>query len=228
MAIRNPSIKKCTLFCSGRFHGATRLPITGSVSSIVVLYVFLQMHVPPARAIGDDNQGANRALVGSKICAQCHRSIYESFSRTDMARSMSEITPSLLEKLPTSVNIFDPKLNRHFELYVRNSNLYQSEYGTSSEGAEVFRETQKLEWIIGSGANGRGAIVRRSDYLFEAPLSYYTKMRGWALSPGYEFGDYGFNRPILPGCISCHSGQPQPVLEGNGRFRDPPFMELPL
>jgi hypothetical protein len=221
-------MKECALFRSDLVRSLRRLAITGPVSATVLLYVFFEMQVPPTSVIANDHQAASLGLVGSKACARCHPSIYESFSRTDMGRSMSEITPSAIEKLPTSATIFDPKLNRHFELYVRNGNLYQSEYEANSEGAEVFRETQKLEWIIGSGANGSGAIVRRGDSLFEAPLSYYTKIRGWALSPGYEFGDYGFNRPILPDCISCHSGQPQPILDGNGRFREPAFTELAI
>jgi hypothetical protein len=176
----------------------------------------------------NENAVANAGYVGSRVCAKCHSSIYESFSRTDMGRSMSEITPSLLDKMPTSASVFDSKLDRHFEIYARDGNLYQSEYEAAANGQEVFRETRKVDWIIGSGANGSGAIVRRDDYLFEAPLSFYAKTHSWALSPGYEFGDYGFNRPILPGCIVCHSGQPEPVLEGNGRFLEPPFTELAI
>ena len=141
--------------------------------------------------------GQNAGYVGSRACAKCHPSIYESFSRTDMARSMSEITPALLERIPTSASTFDPKLNRHFEIYVRDGSLYQSEYETAANGKDVFRATHKVEWIIGSGTNGSGAIVKRDEYLFEAPLSLYAKPRQWALSPGYEFGDYGFDRPIL-------------------------------
>jgi hypothetical protein len=176
----------------------------------------------------DQNAQAKTGYVGSKVCAKCHSSIYQSFSRSDMGRSMSEVTPALLERIPTSASIFDPKLNRHFEVFARDSNLYQSEYETTSGGADAFRETRRLEWIIGSGANGSGAIVKQGEYLFEAPLSFYAKPHSWGPSPGYEFGDYGFNRPILPGCIACHSGQPQPVLEGNGRFREPPFAELAI
>jgi hypothetical protein len=145
-----------------------------------------------------------------------------------MGRSMSEITPALLQRIPTSASIFAPKLNRHFEIYARDGNLYQSEYDTAADGKDVFRETHKVDWIIGSGANGSGAIVSSDNYLFEAPLSLYAKTHSWALSPGYEFGDYGFNRPILPGCIVCHSGQPEPVPEGNGRFREPAFTELAI
>jgi hypothetical protein len=176
----------------------------------------------------DQGSPSDSGNVGSRVCAQCHPSIYESFSRTDMGRSMSEITPTLLGRVPASAGIFDPRLNRHFEIFVRDNNLYQSEYETAADGEDVFRETRRLDWIIGSGANGSGAIVKQDGYLFEAPLSFYAKPHRWALSPGYEFGDYGFNRPILPACIACHSGQPGLVLEGNGRFRDPPFAELAI
>jgi len=176
----------------------------------------------------DQTSDSPKGYVGSQACAKCHPAIYDSFSRTDMGRSMSEITPALIQRMQPSDKVFDSRLNRHFETYARDGNLYQSEYELAGDGKEVFRKTEKIEWIIGSGANGSGAIVRRNDYLFEAPLSFYAKLQRWALSPGYEFADYGFNRPILPGCIACHSGQPQPVLEGNGRFREPPLRELAI
>jgi len=145
-----------------------------------------------------------------------------------MGRSMSEITSEILERIPTSANILDVGLKRHFEIFARDNSLYQSEYETAADGKDIFREMRKLEWIIGSGANGSGAIVKQNDYLFEAPLSFYAKPNHWALSPGYEFGDYGFNRPILPACVFCHSGQPRPVLDGNGRFQEPPFAEVAI
>jgi hypothetical protein len=187
-----------------------------------------QSKLPGTTASADQSSIHVAGYVGSRACSKCHPSIYESFSRTDMGRSMSEITPSLLEKMPTSASIFNSKLNRHFGIAAHDGKLYQSEYETAADGKEVFRETHKVDWIIGSGANGSGAIVRRDDYLFETPLSLYAKTRNWDLSPGYEFGDYGFNRPILPGCIVCHSGQPEPFLEGNGRFQEPPFRELAI
>jgi hypothetical protein len=170
----------------------------------------------------------DRGYVGSVVCAKCHSGIYESFSRTDMGRSMAGVTSALFQQLPTSAGIFDPKLNRHFAVYARDGALYQSEFGTDANGKELFRNTQKIRWIIGAGANGSGAIVERDGHLFEAPLSYYSKIKSWALSPGYEFGDYGFDRPILPGCISCHSGRAQTTADGNGHFRNPPFTELAI
>jgi hypothetical protein len=201
-----------------------------SIGGVLLLPICfsLQGKVPGTVAPADESLPANTGYVGSKVCSACHPSIYESFMRTDMGRSMSEITPALLERIPASGSIFDPKLNRHFETVVRDGNLYQNEYETAADGKDVFRETQKVEWIMGAGANGSGAIVRQDDFLFEAPLSFYAKPHRWALSPGYEFGDYGFNRPILPGCVVCHSGQPRLIRDGNGRFQEPPFAELAI
>jgi hypothetical protein len=219
---------------SSTYTGSSRLrAIARGLASIAGALLLLpglgfQSKLPETTASADQSSVTQTGYVGSRVCSKCHPTIYESFSRTDMGRSMSEITPALLERIPTSASIFNPKLNRNFEVFTRENNLYQSEYEITAEGRDIFRETRKLDWIIGSGANGSGAIVKQDYYLFEAPLSFYAKPHGWALSPGYEFGDYGFNRPILPGCIVCHSGQSRPVLDGNGRFQEPPFAELAI
>lgn len=216
--------------CTGRWRLRALPKGPGPIAATLLLLACLgsQSKLHGQNGSPDQSSPSDSGKVGSRVCAQCHPSIYESFSRTDMGRSMSEITPTLLRRMPTSASIFDPRLNRHFEIFARDSNLYQSEYATTADGKDVFRETHRLDWVIGSGANGSGAIVKQDEYLFEAPLSFYAKPNRWALSPGYEFGDYGFNRPILPGCIACHSGQPGLILEGNGRFKDPPFAELAI
>ena len=166
--------------------------------------------------------------TGSKACAACHRSIYNAFSRTDMGRSMSTVTPLILSELPNSAAFFDASQNRHFSVSVREAQLYQSEWETDADGNEVFRETQRVEWLIGAGANGIGALVRRGNQVFEAPVTFYSKTRAWALSPGYEDADRGFSRPIDAPCIVCHSGRPNPVGGATGQFREPPFEELAI
>jgi|HubBroStandDraft_3_1064219.scaffolds.fasta_scaffold29294_1 hypothetical protein len=228
MEARPPVMKSSNCTRGKRWRAIARgLPY---MSGALLLFTCLsfQSKSPGIPASTEQNPPADSGYVGSRVCSKCHASIYASFSRTDMGHSMSEITPALLEKIPTSGSIFDPSLNRHFEISAHDNNLYQSEYETNASGNDVFRETRRVEWIIGSGANGSGAIVKQDGYLFEAPLSFYAKPHRWALSPGYEFGDYGFNRPILPACISCHSGQPRPLPDGNGRFQETPFAELAI
>jgi hypothetical protein len=179
-------------------------------------------------AFGQQNRGASDGYVGSVACAECHPSIYELYLKTDMGRSMSEITPTVLKTIPATAQVAAPNLNRHFEVFAREGSLYQSEYAINPGGQEIFRDTHKLDFLIGSGANGIGGLVKQENYLFEAPLSFYTQPGKWALSPGYEFGDYGFNRPILADCILCHSGHPRVTATESAKMMEPPFAELPI
>jgi hypothetical protein len=184
----------------------------------------------PAKFLGQfKNAAPGVAYVGSKACAECHSDIYESYMRTDMGRAMSlPGDRKELADLDRRVKVKHPKANRYYEVYRRGSNLYQSEYELNAEGQEVFRDEHKIDYIIGSGSNGSSCIVKRGDFLFEAPLSYYSNARAWGLSPGYEVADYAFSRPIQADCISCHSGRPQPIESSAGKFRDPPFLELSI
>lgn len=145
-----------------------------------------------------------------------------------MGRSMIRPNPSLFAQIPTSASVSDARINRHFEILLREGNLYQTEDEQTGDGRDVFRQTEKIEWIIGAGENGLGAIVRQGPYLFEAPLSYYQNAAEWKLSPGYEYGDYGFSRPVLAGCVVCHSGRPRLLAEREAQFLEPPFEELAI
>ncbi len=169
------------------------------------------------------------AYVGSQACAQCHLDISQSFAKTDMGRSMSlPANRPDVGSMPMPGTVHDKNLDRYFEVSAGGSDLYQSEYQQASDGREVFRDTRKIDYIIGAGENGFGYIVRRGPYLFEAPLSYYVKGERWELSPGFQFADYGFTRPILTGCIFCHSGRSRPVPGRDDAFEDPPFEELAI
>ena len=183
----------------------------------------------PTEPVVHRNTAPGVGYVGSGICAGCHKKLYDEFRRTSMGRSMSLPShSSQLENVFSPITIFNKRLNRYFQVFRQDSDLYQSEYELDPEGREVFKHTQKIEYVMGSGENGFSYVVRRGDFLFQAPLSFYSKPQTWGLSPGYEFRDYGFNRPILPACIVCHSGRPQVVPKRNGLYRNPPFQELAI
>jgi Tetratricopeptide repeat len=173
---------------------------------------------------GETSEG----YIGSQACSRCHLEIYRRFSQTSMGRSMSLASPAFLANWPASASYTGERLDRRFEVYSRDGRLYQSESGIVADGKESFRDAHQLEWIIGAGVNGFGAILQKDHYLFQAPLSFYSKPMSWGPSPGYESTDLGFNRPITPGCIFCHSGRPNSVAGSNGQFQDTPFSELAI
>ena len=90
------------------------------------------------------------------------------------------------------VNIFNEKHNRHYQIYARDSRIYQSEYGLDKEKGKKFSGTPRnlpTWWAPASMATLQ--FVRRGDYLFEAPLSYYSATKAWGLSPNYDVREYG-------------------------------------
>src|ERR1700688_227001 len=101
-------------------HSWTQL---GCLPLALILVVILGIRVDAA---GPSAQppGAGGGYVGSPACAKCHREIYDSYSRTDMGRSMSAVNPvsasnpGLSRKVSASATIFDQRLNRHFETFV--------------------------------------------------------------------------------------------------------------
>jgi hypothetical protein len=173
----------------------------------------------------------NDGYVGSEACSDCHSDIYTEYMRTGMGRSMSSISsvsPALLQKLHVPAVYSNQRLDRHYDVIARDGKLYESEYALDGSGTEIFHEEHQLEWIVGSGANGIGAIIRRGDYLFEAPLTLYTSTKAWEMSPGYESTDVGFSRPILTACLNCHSGRSNPIPGSDGRYQNNVFSEMPI
>jgi tetratricopeptide (TPR) repeat protein len=167
--------------------------------------------------------------VGSKICKGCHSAISQRYSRTDMAHS-TFLPENISDKgwLDKPVDLYSEKVNRHYQAFTRDSKVYQSEYGLDEQGKEVFRHTEELAYMVGSGVNGDTPVVRRGNYLFEAPLSYYAATKSWGPSPNFEVQDMGFNLPIKADCIGCHAGRTQPELGREGLYRDPPVTELAI
>jgi hypothetical protein len=159
--------------------------------------------------------------TGSVACSGCHKEIFDHWKQSAMGRSMSPAREHLT-KAPQPVTVRSERLKREFRVEARDGQLLQEESG------EGFRNQHPLAWAIGSGHNGLSFIVQRADHLFQAPLSWYARVQQWDLSPGYEFADYGFNRPIAAGCIHCHAGRPQTVAQTAGKFKEPPFLELAI
>jgi hypothetical protein len=167
------------------------------------------------------NTAPNVAYVGSKACAGCHSDVYKKFTSTAMGRSMATPTPI------SSALIHSDALNRYFKVSSDASGVYETEYEQQGD-VKIFENTHKLSYVIGAGENGKSFAVERGSYLFQAPLSYYSKEGKWGLSPGFENVDQGFNRPIFDACITCHAGRPQAVPNRDGLYRSPPFLELAI
>ena len=132
---------------------------------------------------GFRNTSKNVAYVGSEACAGCHSPIYASYEGTDMGQSMAVVAGAKLDTIPAGITIRSEQLNRNYSVSRERDGIYESDYELDSSGAEVFRNTQRLEYVVGSGANATTFLVRRGDFLFEAPLTYYARIQNGVFRP---------------------------------------------
>jgi hypothetical protein len=81
-----------------------------------------------------------------------------------------------------------------------------------------------VEYVIGSGNHAFGYLVRVGDYLFQSPISFYSRKKIWDVAPGYERDQNpDFTRPVTIECLLCHSGQPRAVEGTLNRYEQPAF-----
>lgn len=172
-------------------------------------------------------------FVGSEKCAPCHLKIYKDFMRTPhgQAATLPIGRPELRDLSAEGVSVCEQDRSHCFKVFRENGEYYMSQYEPGPNNAELSKDTQKIAYALGAPMAGVGYVIRRGNYLFEAPLSYYAGSQdmhpqGWGLSPGYEKNAYGFARPVVGSCMYCHVGRSLVVDDASNLYQNTPIGEL--
>ncbi len=167
--------------------------------------------------------------VGDEACQECHESQYRDFKKTGMGRSLSIPGPGNWAEFVKPVTLFSKKLHSTYRVSVIDGKMYHTESRRDANGKPEYSEKHQVAFTVGSGDVGRSYLVIKGDAMFLSPISYYSGIRGWDLSPGYEAGQFrGFTRPAGNLCVFCHSGIPLPIAGTRNRYQNPPFRFLPV
>jgi hypothetical protein len=179
------------------------------------------------------NLSGHVRFVGSEACAQCHLNIYKKYMRTShgQAATLPSDRPELRNLPAGGTTICEQDSSHCFRVFKDGGEYYMSEFDRDPHGAELHKETEKIAYALGKPMAGTGYVIRRGNYLFEAPLSYYSGSQdmhpqGWGLSPGYDKDPLGFIRPLVGSCMYCHVGRPFVADDASNLYRKPPFGEL--
>ena len=173
------------------------------------------------------NNSTGAEYVGDGACRQCHAAKYESFKKTGMGRSISlaGVAPGASSN-PVTINEKD---GRVYSVSFKDGKMLHSETQLDSGGKPIFTETHQVAYSVGSGDHGRSYLIQRGNFLFISPLSFYTGVGRWSLSPGNDSGLFrGFTRPAVSLCVSCHSGLSRPAPGGTNEYEQPNFQILAI
>ncbi|SEF70866.1 Cytochrome c554 and c-prime [Bryocella elongata] len=171
----------------------------------ITLSAFSTMHSQQLLAA---EQATSPLQEPDKVCASCHRAIYESYEQSSMARGSGIASANLIEggfrHAPSEID---------YRVFARGGAAWMSySRPASSDKGELHGEEQLL-FYIGSGHRGRTYLYRSGRQWFELPINYYTGRQTWAMAPAYDDAQHmPAPLPVDPNCLHCHTSLTQPTL----------------
>ena len=166
-------------------------------------------------------------FVGSAACTECHPKIAEAYRTRPMANSLADVsTASVIEDYSKQVS-FTPDGHHYYSVEKTPLGVYHHESLKDDQGQTLYDQRVKIDYVVGSGAQGRSYLIDRGGILFMSPISWYSTAHRWDLSPGYKLPFHRrFNRRIKDGCLLCHAGRLNAKRGVDNRFGTPPFLEF--
>ena len=180
----------------------------GVAGAVYVLRLRISSTAGPAAA----SPASNARYVDPKLCAGCHRNVWETYRRTGMARSFYRPTVSnTVGDGKKPVSFYHQPSASYFTVFERDGHFYQRRYQTGFDGKPTNDLEEEIDYVMGSGNHVRAFLHRTPrNTLVELPLAWYAEKGGmWGMNPGYDRPDHpGFTRSVTYACMFCHNATP--------------------
>lgn len=160
---------------------------------------------------------ADGSAPGTEACASCHQDIFDSYSKTVMARASGNAADGLI------AGDFDDRISGvEYRVYEESGRVWMS-YQRPRDSE--FRGKRQLQYFIGSGVKGRTYVFSVDGYFFEAPINWYSQEHRWNMAPAYiDAREAPMNLPLFSSCVNCHaSGLETPIPRTDNRYAAAPF-----
>lgn len=138
-------------------------------------------------------------------CSPCHAETVNDFLQTGKGRSFFTAEPSLAFENWESKPVSDSKNQLYYLPFQNKDGFWIKEFRLQGTDT-VHKRTEKIDFFIGSGNQTRSYLFEENGYLYEMPITWYSKKKIWDLSPGYEDGkSFRFDREVGEECMDCHN-----------------------
>lgn len=112
--------------------------------------------------------------------------------------------------------------NTYFTVTKRGKSFHQTAYWAEDDEHSSLRSRQeRIAVVVGAGVEGQSYLYWKDDFLYQLPVSYYSRLGKWVNSPGFPDGKVFFARPITPRCLECHGT----YFEIEGTLQDPRYRD---
>ena len=187
----------------------------GFVAVAVVAVVSTAGQDPQKRPVA---QSGGNGYVGNQVCASCHSSIFQSFSRTAHAQASGPAAANLV-----AGEFVHNDSQVKYRVYSESGKVWMS---FERVGDPLVQGRRELLYYIGQGRRGTTYLFSVDGFFFEAPINLYTSRHMWDMAPAYSAArEAPMNLPVLPSCMDCHVSGMRPPIEGTeNRYAMPLFL----
>src|SRR5262249_14987360 len=106
----------------------------------------------------------------------------------------------------------------------RGAQVVHQELRRAADGRVLTALEAEVQYVLGSGTHGRAYLIQRDGFLFQSPISWYTRGQVWGLDPSAgTYESRQFYRPVSTRCLFCHGNDARPVADTLNRSEVPPF-----
>lgn len=157
-----------------------------------------------------------------EVCASCHKDIYDRYEKTQMARGSGIATDGLIP------GDFHHKVSSvDYRVFERDGSAWMSYKRDPSDPNGALSGERRLEYFIGSAAQGRTYLYQQNGQWFELPINYYNGRNAWEMAPAYANATrMPAPLPADPNCLHCHVTSVQPSeITARNRYAGAPFRQ---
>ncbi|GAA4318739.1 multiheme c-type cytochrome [Mucilaginibacter gynuensis] len=145
----------------------------------------------------DDPRG--ELYAGSATCIRCHKDVYTNYLHTAHFKSTREAEATTTHGDFARNNTFVFNAHSKVVMEKRAGGLYQVGY---TDGKKT--DEQRFDITFG-GVKAETYLYWKNNQIYQLPVSYFSKLHGWANSPGYDTTQVNFTRIIGKRCFECHA-----------------------
>lgn len=157
-----------------------------------------------------------------KLCASCHQSLYDRYEQTPMARGSGLATDALI---PGTYH--HPPSSVDYSVFLRDGSAWMSFSRPATNPKGPLSGEQRLQYFIGSNAQGRTYLYQQNGQWFELPINFYAQRHAWEMAPAFaDSPRMPAPLPTDPNCLHCHVTSVQPAsITARNRYPGPPFLQ---
>ncbi len=137
----------------------------------------------------------------SRECIACHAEIVASYARSGMSQTWRAVAAGVAPGVRGTADVVDHAAGYRYHIRATDAGIEQIESRADRPSHQLRRHAT---YLIGSGKHATAAVTTENGYLTQMPAAWFRHDQAWRMNPGFELHNHRFDRPITPGCLSCH------------------------